>query len=213
MSEGSREGTLDRKAARSWPDKIVSLAGRRARKTLCQAAGDRGWDVRPGAPQWIPRTPLHLYLLDTSDQQTVTDVVNWEDLGEIEEATQALSWSEATNALTCILAEADITHIPELQEPGCRNEMLISLSARYIAGTETFRRIPRQTPDTHFVILVYRPKGAGDPQGILRPFALVARDRQGLMQPGELKHVSRRIIEQDRAAHPDWFPSAKVLRL
>ena len=48
------------------------------------------------------------------------------------------------------------------------------------------------------------------PKESLRPFALVARERQGLLQPDELNNISRRVIEQDRAAHPGWFPLATV---
>ena len=87
------------------------------------------------------------------------------------------------------------------------------LAARYVAGTETFRRVPSGTADAHFIILVYRPKGLNDPEGILRPFALVARDRNGLLQPEELNDISRGVIDQDRAAHPDWFPLATILDL
>ena len=202
-----------RKPPAAWQDKIVSLSARRGRRALLQAADDRGWVVRPGDLSWTPRTPLYLYLLEPIRKKTVTGVVNWEDLAEIEESTRVLSWQETMNALTGMLAEDDTAKTRSVEDRGNRNELLMMLAARYVAGTETFRRVPSGTADAHFIILVYRPKGLDDPEGILRPFALVARDRQGLLQPGELKHVSRRVIEQDRAVHPDWFPSAKVLRL
>jgi hypothetical protein len=210
MSEGWREGTLDSKPERSWPDKIVSLAARRASKALCQAAGDCGWGVRPGAPQWTPRTPLHLDLLDRSGKQTVTGVVNWEDLHEIEGSTQALSSEETTNALTGILAEADTASTPALEERGRRNEMLISLAARYVVKTETFRRIPAGTANAHGIILIYRPRGPLAAKGLLRPFAPVAREHQGLLGPRALTELSQPVIEQDRRSHPDWRPLAQV---
>ena len=202
-----------RKPPTSWQDKIVSLSARRGRRALLQAADDRGWAVRPGGPQWTPRTPMHVYLVEPIRKQTVMGVVNWEDLAEIEESTQTLSWQETMNALTGTLAEDDATKGRSAEDGGRRHELLITLAARYVAGTETFRRVPSGTADAHFIILVYRPKGLDDPEGILRPFALVARDRQGLLQPVELNEISRRVIEQDRGAHPDWFPSAKVLEL
>jgi hypothetical protein len=195
----------------AWQKKIVGLSARRGRRALLQAADDRGWAIRPGDLQWTPRAPLYVYLLEPIREQTVMGVVNWEDLAGIEESTRALSWQETMNALTGTLAEDDATKGRSAEDGGRRHELLITLAARYVAGTETFRRVPCGTADAHFIILVYRPKGLDDPEGILRPFALIAR--QGLLQPGELTHVSRRVIEQDRAAHPDWFPSAKVLRL
>jgi hypothetical protein len=199
-----------RKPPTSWQDKIVSLSARRGRRALLQAADDRGWAVRPGGLQWTPRTPMHVYLLEPIRKQTVMGVVNWEDLAEIEESTQTLSWQETMNALTGTLAEDDATKGRSAEDGGRRHELLITLAARYVAGTETFRRVPSGTADAHFIILVYRPKGLDDPEGILRPFALVARDRQGLLQPEELNEISQRVIEQDRAAHPDWFPLASV---
>jgi len=199
-----------RKPPTSWHDKIVSLSARRGRRALLQAADDRGWAIRPGDLQWTPRTAMHVYLLEPIRKQTVMGVVNWEDLAEIEESTRALSWQETMNALTGTLAEDDATKDRSAKDGGRRHELLITLAARYVAGTETFRRVPSGTADAHFIILVYRPKGLDDPEGILRPFALVARDRQGLLQPEELKEISRSVIEQDRAAHPDWFPLATV---
>ena len=194
----------------AWQKKIVGLSARRGRRALLQAADDRGWAIRPGDLQWTPRTPMHVYLLEPIRKQTVMGVVNWEDLAEIEESTRALSWQETMNALTGTLAEDDATKDRSAKDGGRRHELLITLAARYVAGTETFRRVPSGTADAHFIILVYRPKGLDDPEGILRPFALVARDRQGLLQPEELKEISRSVIEQDRAAHPDWFPLATV---
>ena len=194
----------------SWQDKIVSLSARRGRRTLLQAADERGWAVRPGGLQWSPRTPMHVYLLEPIRKQTVMGVVNWEDLEEIEESTRALSWQETMNALTGMLAEDDSAKARLTRDGGSRDALLMTLAARYVAGTETFRRVPSGTSDAHFILLVYRPKGLGDPDGILRPFALVARDRQGLLQPEELDEISQRVIEQDRAAHPEWFPLATV---
>jgi hypothetical protein len=199
-----------RKPPTSWQDKIVSLSARRGRRALLQAADDRGWAVRPGDLQWTPKAPMHVYLLEPIRKQTVMGVVNWEDLAEIEESTQTLSWQETMNALTGTLAEDDATKGRSAEDGGRRHELLITLAARYVAGTETFRRVPSGTADAHFIILVYRPKGLDDPEGILRPFALVARDRQGLLQPEELNDTSPRVIEQDRAAHPDWVPLATV---
>jgi len=199
-----------RKPPTSWQDKIVSLSARRGRRALLQAAYDRGWAVRPGGLQWTPKTPMHLYLLEPIRKQTVMGVVNWEDLAEIEESTQTLSWQETMNALTGTLAEDNAAKARSVEDGGRRHELLITLAARYVAGTETFRRVPSGTADAHFIILVYRPKGRDDPEGILRPFALVARDRQGLLQPKELNDTSQRVIEQDLAAHPDWFPLATV---
>jgi hypothetical protein len=194
----------------NWPEKIVSLSARRGRRALLQAADDRGWAVRPGDLQWTPKTPLYLYLLEPSRQRTVMGVVNWEDLAEIEESTRALSWEETPTVLTGMLAEEDTTVVGSIEDRGSHNEMLTTLAVRYLAGTETFRRVPAGTADAHFIVLVYRPKGAGDPEGILRPFALIARDRQGLLPPGELNEISQSVIEQDRVTHPDWFPLASV---
>jgi hypothetical protein len=202
-----------RKPPTSWQDKIVSLSARRGRRALLQAADDRGWAVRPGGLQWTPRTPMHVYLLEPIRKQTVMGVVNWEDLAEIEESTQTLSWQETMNALTGTLAEDDATKGRSAEDGGRRHELLITLAARYVAGTETFRRVPSGTADAHFIVLVYRPKGLDDPDGILRPFALVARERQGPLHPDELTEASTRVIEQDRATNPDWFPSAVILRL
>ena len=199
-----------RKPPTVWQDKIVSLSARRGRRALLQAADDRGWAVRPGGLQWTPRTPLYVYLLESIRKQTLMGVVNWEDLAAIEEATRALSWQETMNALTGMLAEDDAADARSNDDRRYRNELLMTLAARYVAGTETFRRVPSGTADAHFIILVYRPKGLGDPEGILRPFAMLARDRQGLLQPKELNEISRRVIEQDRAAHPDWFPLGTV---
>jgi hypothetical protein len=194
----------------AWQGKIVSLSARRGRRALLQTADDRGWAVQPGGLDWTPRTPLYLYLLEPVRKQTVMGVANWEDLTEIKESTRALSWQETMNALTGMLAEDDAAKAPSVEDRGNRNNLLITLAARYVAGTETFRRVPSGTADAHFIILVYRPKGLDDPDGILRPFALVARDRQGLLQPGELNEISQPVIKQDRAAHPDWFPLATV---
>jgi len=199
-----------RKPPAAWQDKIVSLSARRGRRALLQAADDRGWVVRPGDLSWTPRTPLYLYLFEPIREQTVMGVVNWEDLAEIEESTRALSWQETMNALTGMLAEDDAAKTRPVEDCRNRNELLMTLAARYVAGTETFRRVPSGTAEAHFIILVYRPKGLDDPDGILRPFALVARDRNGLLQPEELSDISRGVIEQDRAAHPDWFPLATV---
>ena len=191
-------------------EKIVSLSARRGRRALLQAADDRGWAVRPGDLEWTPRTPLYLYLLESIRKKTVMGVVNWEDLAEIEESTRALSWQETMNALTGVLAEDDAAKPRSAEDGGSRHEFLMTLAARYVAGTETFRRVPSGTANAHFIILVYRPKGLDDPEGVLRPFALVARDRQDFLQPEDLNEISRRVIEQDRAAHPDWFPLATV---
>ena len=177
---------------------------------MLRTADDRGWAVRPGGVQWAPRTPLYVYLLEPIRKQTVMGVVNWEDLDEIEESTRTLSWQETMNALTGMLAEDDAAEARSPEDCRNRNALLMTLAARYVSGTETFRRVPSGTADVHFIILVYRPKGLDDPKGILRPFALVARDRQGLLQPEELNEISRRVLEQDRAAHPDWFPLATV---
>ena len=195
----------------SWQGKIVSLSARRGRRALLQAADDRGWTVLPGDLRWTSKTPLYVYLLEPIRKQTVMGVLNWEDLAEIEESTRALSWQETMNALTGMLAEDDAAKARSPEDRGNRHELLMTLAAHYVAGTETFRRVPSGTADVHFIILVYRPKGLHDPEGILRPFALVARERQALLQPMELNEVSGRVIEQDRAAHPDWFPSASVL--
>ena len=199
-----------RKPPAAWQDKIVSLSARRVRRALLQVADDRGWAVRSGDTHWTPRTPLYVYLLEPIREQTVMGVVNWEDLAEIEESTRTLSWQEKINALTGMLAEDDAVKARPTEDRGNRNELLMTLAARYVAGTETFRRVPSGTADAHFIILVYRPKGLDDPEGILRPFALVARDRHGLLQPEELNEISRGVTEQDRAAHPDWFPLATV---
>ena len=199
-----------RKPTVAWQEKVVSLSARRGRRAILQAADDHGWSVRPGDLSWTPRTPLYVYLFESIRKQTVMGVVNWEDLAEIEESTRALSWQETMDALTGMLAEDDTAKARPTEERGNRNELLMTLAARYVAGTETFRRVPRGTDEAHFIILVYRPKGLHDPDGILRPFALVARDRQGLLQPEELNDISRGVIEQDRAAHPDWFPLATV---
>ena len=199
-----------RKPPTSWQDKIVSLSARRGRRALLQAADDRGWAIRPGDLQWTPRTPMHVYLLEPTREQTVMGVVNWEDLAEIEDATRTLAWEEIPTLLTEMLAEDGLVKGRSIEDRDSRNEMLIALTVRYTTGTQTFRRVPSGTADAHFIILVYRPNGLDDPQGILRPFALVARDRQGLLQPEELNEISRRVIEQDRVAHPDWFPLATV---
>ena len=201
-----------RKPPAAWQDKIVSLSARHGRRALLQVADDRGWTVRPGDLRWTPRTPLYVYLIEPIRKQTVMGVVNWEDLAEIEESTRALAWQETMSALTGMLAEDDAAKARSIEDRGMRHEMLITLAVRYVAGTETFRRVPSGTADVHFIILIYRPKGPDDPDGILRPFALVEQDRQGLLQPREFKQISERVVEQDRA-HPDWFPSAKVLRL
>jgi hypothetical protein len=193
-----------------WRDKVVDLAARRSRRALLRTAGHSGWNARPGAPQWTPRTPLHFYLLDTVAQKTVMGVVNWEDLAEIEESTRALSWQETMDALTGMLAEDDADKIHSAEGRSNRNELLITLAVRYVTATATFGRVPGGTVDAHFIVLVYRPKGLGDPEGILRPFALVARNRQGLLQPDEMSEIARRVTEQDRAGHPDWFPLASV---
>lgn len=199
-----------RKPPAAWQEKIVSLSARRGRRALLQAADDRGWVVRQGDLRWTPRTPLYVYLLEPIRKQTVMGVVNWENLAEIEESSRSLSWQETMNALTGMLAEDDVAEARSVEDRGRRLELLMTLAARYVAGTETFRRVPSETADAHFIVLVYRPKGLDDPDGILRPFALVARDRHGLLQPEELTEISQRVIEQDRAAHPDWFPLATV---
>ena len=205
--------TRMRKPKAAWQEKVVSLSARRGRRALLRAADDRGWVVRPGGLEWTPRTPLYVYLLDTIREQTVMGVVNWEDLAEISESTRALSWHETMNALTGMLAEDDTAKARPSEDRGNRNELLMTLAARYVAGTETFRRVPSGTADAHFIILLYRPKGLDDPEGILRPFALVGRGWQGPLQPEEFTRVTRRVIEQDRGAHPHWFPSAKILDL
>ena len=199
-----------RKPPTSWQDKIVSLSARRSRRALLQAADDRGWAVRPGDLRWTPRTPLYVYLFETTRKQNVMGVVNWEDLHEIEESTGALSLQETMNALTGMLAEDDAAKARLTEDRRNRNELLMTLAARYVAGTETFRRVPSGTADAHFIILVYRPKGLDDPKGILRPFALIARERPGLLKPEELSEISRSVIERDQAAHPDWSPLATV---
>lgn len=205
------EGQLPmRKRPTDWQGKVANLSAHRERRALLQAADGRGWVVRPGGLQWIPRTPLYVYLLEPIREKTVMGVVNWEDLTEIEEYTRTLSWQETMNALTGMLAERSAAEARAPEDCGNRNELLMTLAARYVSGTETFRRIPSVTADVHFIILVYRPKSLEDPEGILRPFALVARGRQGLLQPEELNKISRRVLEQDRAAHPDWFPLATV---
>ena len=208
-----RDCSQMRKPTVAWQEKVVSLSARRGRRAILQAADDHGWSVRPGDLSWTPRTPLYVYLFESIRKQTVMGVVNWEDLAEIEESTRALSWQETMDALTGMLAEDDTAKARPTEERGNRNELLMTLAARYVAGTETFRRVPSGTADAHFIILIYRPKGLDDPEGILRPFALVARDRQGLLQPEELDEISRGVIEQDRGAHPDWFPSATILEL
>ena len=200
-----------RKPTVAWQEKVVSLSARRGRRAILQAADDHGWSVRPGDLSWTPRTPLYVYLFESIRKQTVMGVVNWEDLAEIEESTRALSWQETMDALTGMLAEDDTAKARPTEERGNRNELLMTLAARYVAGTETFRRVPSGTADAHFIILVYRPKGIDDPEGILRPFGLVAGNRQGLLQPEELNEISGGVIAQDRAAHPDWFPLAAVL--
>jgi len=200
-----------RKPPTNWQEKVVSLSARRGRRALLQAADDRGWAVQPGGLEWTPRTPLYVYLLEPVRKQTVMAVVNWEGLAEIEESTHALSWQETMNALTSMLAEGDAAKACLTEDRGNRNELLMTLAARYVAGTETFQRVPSGTAHAHFIILVYRPKGLRGPEGILRPFVLVARDWQGLLQPEKLDEISRRVIAQDRGAHPDWFPSATIL--
>jgi hypothetical protein len=201
---------LNPKPPVDWQEKLISLEARRSRRALLQAADDRGWAVRPGDLRWIPRTPLYVYLLEPIREQTVIGVVNWEDVAEIEEATPTLAWEEIPTLLTEMLAEDDPVKGRSIEDRDSRNEMLIALTVRYVAGTQTFRRVPGGTADAHFIILVYRPKGLGDPEGILRPLAMVARDRQGVLQPKELNEISRRVIEQDRATHPEWFPLATV---
>jgi hypothetical protein len=153
-----------RKPPAAWQEKIVSLSARRGRRALLQAADDRGWVVRPGGLQWTPRTPMYVYLLEPIRQQTVMGVVNWEDLPEIEESTRALAWQETMNALTGMLAEDDAAKTRSVEDCRNRNELLMTLAARYVAGTETFRRVPSGTADAHFIILVYRPKGLDDPR-------------------------------------------------
>jgi len=208
-----RDRSRMRKPTAAWQEKVVSLSARRGRRALLRAADDRGWAVRPGRLEWTPRTPLYVYLLEPIREQTVMGVVNWEDLAEIEESTRGLSWQETMDALTGMLAEHDAASARWIEGRGNRNELLMTLAARYVAGTDTFRRVPSGTEGAHFIILVYRPTGLDDPEGILRPFALVARDRQGLLKPEELNEISLRVISQDRETHPDWFPSATMLRL
>ncbi len=194
----------------AWQDKIVNLAARCGRRALLQAADDRGWAVRPGGLQWTPKTPLYLYLLEPIREQTVMGVVNWEDLAEIEEATPTLTWEEIPSLLTDMLAEDEPVEGRSIGDRDSRNEMLIALTVRYAAGTQTFRRVPSGTADAHFIILVYRPKCIADPAGILRPFALVAKERQGALQPAELRETAKRVIDADLRTHPEWFPSATV---
>jgi len=198
------------KPTAAWQEKVVSLSARRGRRALLRAADDRGWVVRPGDLSWTPRTPLYVYLLEPIRELTVMGVVNWEDLAEIAESMPGLSRQETMDALTRMLAEDDTAKARPTEDRGNRNELLMTLAARYVAGTETFRRVPSGADEAHFTILVYRPNGLDDPEGILRPFALVARYRNGFLQPEELSDISRRVIEQDRAAHPDWFPLATV---
>ena len=193
-----------------WRNKLVDLAARRSRKALLRTAGDRGWNTRPGVPQWVPRTPLHFYVLDSAAQQTVMGLANWEDLAELQESMRALSWQETMDALTGMLAEDTTSGGLPIEDDERRQEMLVTLAIRYVTGTETFRRVPAGTADAHFIVLAYRPKGVRAPEGILRPFALVARERPGLLQPEELIQISQRVIAQDRVAHPDWFPLASV---
>ena len=69
-------------------------------------------------------------------------VANWEDLDEIEESTRALSWQETMNALTGMLAEDDAAEARSTEDCRNRNELLMTLAARYVPGTETFRRVP-----------------------------------------------------------------------
>ena len=199
-----------RKPPTHWQDKIVNFSARRGRRALLQAADDRGWAVRPGGSQWTPRTPMYVYLLEPTREQTVMGVVNWEDLAEIEEATRTLAWEEIPTLLTEMLTEDDPVKGRSIEDRDSRNEMLIALTVRYVAGTQTFRRVPAGTADAHFIILVYRPKGIADPEGILRPFALVAKARQGALQPVELRKTAKRVIDADRRSHPEWFPSATV---
>ena len=169
-----------RKPPAAWQEKIVSLSARRGRRALLQAADDRGWAVQPGGLQWTPRTPLYMYLLEPIRKQTVMGVVNWEDLPEIEESTRALALQETMSALTGMLAEDDVAKARSVKDRGMRHEMLITLAVRYVAGTETFRRVPGGTADAHFIILVYRPKGLDDPEGIAAP---VRPGRAGAARP------------------------------
>lgn len=193
-----------------WHEKLVNLLAWRERRTLLQAADDHGWLVRPGGLEWAPRTPLYVYLFEATREETVLGVVNWEDLTEIEEATATLAWAEIPTLLTEMLAQDDPIKGRSAGDRDSRNEMLITLTVRYAAGTQTFRRVPYGTTGSHFIILVYRPKGIADPEGILRPFALVAKERQGMLQPAELRETAKRVIDADRRSHPEWFPSATV---
>jgi len=140
----------------AWQEKVVSLSARRGRRALLRAADDRGWVVRPGDLSWTPRTPLYVYLLESIRKQTVMGVVNWEDLAEIKESTRALSWQETMDALTGMLAEDDAAKARPTEDRGNRNELLMTLAAGYVAGTETFRRVPSGTAEAHFIILIYR---------------------------------------------------------
>lgn len=204
---------MRRKPPTNWQDKIINFSARRGRRALLQAADDRGWSVWPGGLQWTPRTPLYVYLLEPVREHTVMGAVNWEDLAEIEEATTTLAWAEIPTLLTAMLAEDDPVKGRSVEDRDSRNEMLIALTVRYVAGTQTFRRVPAGTADAHFIILVYRPKGIVDPEGILRPFAIVAKERQGALQAVELREIAKRVIDGDRRSHPEWFPSATVRSL
>ena len=133
-----------RKPPATWQDKIVSLSARRGRRALLQAADDRGWVVRPGDLSWTPRTPLCMYLLEPIREQTVMGVVNWEDLAEIEESTRALSWQETMNALTGMLAEDDAAEARTTEDRRNCNELLMTLTARYVAGTRRLGETRRE---------------------------------------------------------------------
>lgn len=79
-----------------------------------------------------------------------------------------------------------------------------SMLAAYAGTTQAFELADGFPAGGHFIVLFYR--GAGQRDGLLRPFALPGSlSSREVLPVDELLGVIRQVVQMDRVHHPGWF--------
>ena len=186
--------------------RVVNLAQFRQNKQTTRAADENGWNAQIAEPDWVPKSPVCMYVYDTESQALAGGVINWEDLENCRKETSGVPVESFAAALGNTLE----TYNKVMKGPDERmwRETLMRAAFLYATRTQSFGIIPAYDKHIHFVVLGYPGK---ENDYLVRPFAFRCESNGTLLDMDTLASSINRVIHIDKTTHPEWFSGGAAI--